>query len=55
MADNTETLEARRWFRQRLREIATQYPHLTDAEHQQRLAAELVRQAEEAREEEETQ
>lgn len=46
MAD--ETLETRRWLRQRLSEIATQYPELTDAEHQQRLEAELVREAEPA-------
>jgi hypothetical protein len=42
MAD--ETLEARRWLRQRLGAIATQYPELKAAEHQQRLEAELERQ-----------
>jgi hypothetical protein len=42
MAD--ETLEARRLLRQRLSEIAAQYPEMTDTEHQQRLEAELGRE-----------
>ena len=37
MADNKDELEARRWFRQRLTELGTQYPELKEPEHQERL------------------
>jgi hypothetical protein len=41
MADRKDGLEARRWFRQRLAQIARQYPALRDPEHQQRLSEAL--------------
>ena len=47
MADNNESLEARRWFRRRLAELAKQYPHLTTTEAQARLADALAHQTEE--------
>ena len=37
MADNKDELEARRWFRQRLGGLGTQYPELKESEHQKRL------------------
>jgi hypothetical protein len=43
----TEDLEARRWFRQRLAWLGRRYPHLQQPAHQERLTAELDRQAEE--------
>lgn len=42
MADRKDELEARRWFRQRLAELGTQYPALKDPEHQQRLTEALA-------------
>jgi hypothetical protein len=42
-----DTLEARRWFRQRLADLARQYPQLTTPAAQERLAEELDHQAEE--------
>jgi hypothetical protein len=47
MADNKDELEARRWFRLRLDELAQQYPHLTSPASQERLSTELDRQAQE--------
>ena len=47
MADNKDDLAARRWFRQRLAELAKQYPHLTTPEAQARLADALAHQTEE--------
>ena len=47
MADRKDTLEARRWLRQRLAELAKQYPHLTTPEAQARLADALAHQTEE--------
>jgi hypothetical protein len=47
MADRKDPLEARRWFRRRLAELGTQYPHLKEPDQQDRLADELDRQAEE--------
>jgi hypothetical protein len=41
MADRKDELEMRRWFRQRLAELGTQYPALKDAEHRQRLTKAL--------------
>jgi hypothetical protein len=46
MADK-DTLEARRWFRQRLADLARQYPQLTTPAAQERLADVLDHQAEE--------
>ena len=42
MADTQDNREARRWFRQRLAELATQYPQLTTPESRQRLDAALA-------------
>jgi hypothetical protein len=47
MADTKDPLEARRWFRRRLTELGTQYPHLKKPDQHDRLADELDRQAEE--------
>lgn len=47
MADTKDTLEARRWFRQRLAELKKQYPQLTEREHQERLTAALPQLTEE--------
>jgi hypothetical protein len=41
MADTKDELEARRWFRQRLAEIGTQYPHLKRPESRERLTEAL--------------
>ena len=38
MADTNEILEARRWFRQRLADLARHYPQLTTPAAQERLA-----------------
>ncbi len=43
----TEDLEARRWFRQRLADLARQYPQLTTPAAQQRLADALDQPTEE--------
>jgi hypothetical protein len=37
MADTQDDLAARRWFRQRLAELAEEYPQLLTPESQQRL------------------
>jgi len=42
MADIKDTLAARRWFRQRLADLAIQYPQLTTPAAQERLAEALV-------------
>ena len=42
-----DTLEARRWFRQRLADLARQYPQLTSPVAQERLAEELEHQTDE--------
>lgn len=42
-----DELDARRWFRKRLKEIGEQYPELKTPEQQERLDAELQRQEEE--------
>ena len=47
MADRQDELEARRWFRQRLADLARHYPPLTTPAAQERLAEELDHQAEE--------
>ena len=47
MADRKDTLEARRWFRQRLAELAKQYPQLTQPAQQARLDYELSHHTEE--------
>ena len=47
MADNNESLEARRWFRQRLAELGTQYPHLKQSAQQARLRDALDQHTEE--------
>lgn len=47
MADNKDTLEARRWFRQRLADLARQYPQLTTPAAQERLTEALAHQTEE--------
>jgi hypothetical protein len=41
-----DELDARRWFRKRLKEIGEQYPELKTPEQQERLDAELQRQEE---------
>jgi hypothetical protein len=41
MADTKDTLEARRWFRQRLAALKAQYPRLQDPESQERLTEAL--------------
>ena len=40
-----DDLEALRWFRDRLKALGAQYPGLKTSESQERLAAELERQA----------
>jgi hypothetical protein len=47
MADTQDTLAARRWFRQRLEDLGTQYPHLKQPESQERLTEALDSQREE--------
>ena len=47
MPDTHDPLEARRWFRRRLAELGTQYPHLKYPEAQERLTEDLRRQTEE--------
>jgi hypothetical protein len=47
MADNKDILEARRWLRQRLGELGTQYPVLKEPESQERLRGELEHQEKE--------
>ena len=47
MADTHDTLEARRWFRRRLEDLGTQYPHLKQPASQERLTEALDRQPEE--------
>lgn len=47
MADTKDSLEARRWFRQRLAALASQYPQLTTPAAQERLAEALDHQTEE--------
>ena len=42
-----ENLEARRWLRKHFRKLGEQYPELKSPEEQERLEAELRRQAEE--------
>ena len=42
-----DELEALRWFRERLRHLAREYPQLTTTKHQERLAAYLTQQARE--------
>jgi len=42
-----EDLEARRWLRELFRKLGEQYPDLKTTEQQERLAAELHKQAEE--------
>ena len=44
---STDDLEALRWFRQRLAWLGRRYPQLKHPESQERLRAELDRQAEE--------
>ena len=44
MADTKDDLAARRWFRQRLADLAQQHPALHDADHQQRLSDHLARE-----------
>jgi hypothetical protein len=41
-----DELDARRWFRKRLKELGEQYPELKTPEQQERLDAELERQEE---------
>ena len=43
----TEDLDARRWFRDRLRALGAQYPELKTPESQERLTTELERQEKE--------
>ena len=47
MADRKDTLEARRWLRQRLAELKAQYPHLKQSAQQARLREALDQQREE--------
>ena len=47
MADNKDTLAARRWFRRRLEDLGTQYPHLKQPAQQERLRDALDRRTEE--------
>jgi hypothetical protein len=47
MADKKDTLEARRWFRQRLAELKAQYPQLQEPESQERLTEALPKHTEE--------
>ena len=42
MSEKQDDLETRRWFRQRLAELAIQYPQLTTPESMQRLDAALA-------------
>jgi hypothetical protein len=42
MADTHDEFETRRWLRQRLRELGTQYPDLKTAERQERLTEALT-------------
>ena len=42
MAETEDDLAARRWFRQRLDELAEEYPQLLTPESQQRLAEALA-------------
>jgi len=48
MADTKDTLEARRWFRQRLAKLKEQYPQLQDPESQERLTEALPQLTEES-------
>ena len=47
MADTKDDLETRRWFRQRLADLARKYPQLTTPAAQERLAEALEHQTEE--------
>jgi hypothetical protein len=40
-----DELEALRWFRERLRHLAREYPQLSTTKHQERLSAYLTQQA----------
>jgi len=44
MADIKDTLETRRWLRQRLAELGRQYPELRDPAHKQRLSEALAQE-----------
>lgn len=47
MADRKDDLGARRWFRERLARLGTEYPELKEPDRQRRLAETLHQQSEE--------